>query len=138
MEFQQLPNLPLSSFELACATNVGTFLLTGMTTSIFKLVVGPLDADADPDGFGVFARVVDLVGREAEEVLGGADFALDVDGAFDLARAAFLSPSDSGLVPPLTPLPHQPPYRPQLAPAARPPWPSVCLPSCSPALHRPR
>jgi hypothetical protein len=84
-------NLPLSSFELACATNVGTFLLTRMTTSIFKLVVGPLDADADPDGFGVFAWVVNLVGWEAEEVLGGADFALDVDGAFDLARAAFLS-----------------------------------------------
>jgi hypothetical protein len=84
-------NLPLYLFELAYATNVGTFLLTGMTTSIFKLVIGPLDADPDPDGFGVFAWVIDLIGREAEEVFGVADFALDVNGAFDLAQAAFLS-----------------------------------------------
>jgi hypothetical protein len=68
MEFQRLPNLPLSSFELACATNVGTFLLTGMTTSTFKFLDGPLDVDAD--GFGVFARALNHFGWEADVFVG--------------------------------------------------------------------
>jgi hypothetical protein len=91
MEFQRLPNLPLSSFELACATNVGTFLLTGMTTSTFKFLDGPLDVDAD--GFGVFARALDRFGWEADVFVGGAVVALDVEGAVDgagtFSRGAF-------------------------------------------------
>jgi len=88
-KFGDNQNIPLSSFELACATNVGTFLLTRMTTSIFKCIDGPLYVDAD--GFGVFAQALNLIRWEADIFVGGVVIAFDVNGAGTFSWGAFLN-----------------------------------------------